>query len=38
MQTWLALPDGKEEIDPAFDHVPGDGLPLVEAAARRRGC
>ena len=37
MQTWLALPDGKEEIDPAFDHVPGAGLPLVEdggAAAR----
>ena len=30
MQTWLALPDGKEEIDPAFDHVPGAGLPLVE--------
>ena len=30
MQTWLALPDGREEIDPAFDHVPGDGLPLVE--------
>jgi redox-sensitive bicupin YhaK (pirin superfamily) len=30
MQTWLALPDGKEEIDPAFDHVPGSGLPLVE--------
>jgi redox-sensitive bicupin YhaK (pirin superfamily) len=30
MQTWLALPDGKEEIDPAFDHVPGGGLPLVE--------
>ena len=30
MQTWLALPDGKEELDPAFDHVPGDGLPLVE--------
>ena len=30
MQTWLALPDDKEEIDPAFDHVPGDGLPLVE--------
>jgi len=37
MQTWLALPDGKEELDPAFDHVPADGLPLVEsggAAAR----
>ena len=30
MQTWLALPDGKEEIDPAFDHVPADMLPLVE--------
>jgi redox-sensitive bicupin YhaK (pirin superfamily) len=30
MQTWLALPDGKEEIDPAFDHVPGAKLPLVE--------
>ena len=30
MQTWLALPDGKEEIDPAFDHVPGSGLPAVE--------
>jgi redox-sensitive bicupin YhaK (pirin superfamily) len=30
MQTWLALPDGKEEIDPAFEHVPMDELPLVE--------
>jgi hypothetical protein len=30
MQTWLALPDGKEEIDPAFEHVPMDDLPLVE--------
>jgi redox-sensitive bicupin YhaK (pirin superfamily) len=30
MQTWLALPDGKEEIDPAFEHVGGDALPLVE--------
>ena len=30
MQTWLALPDGKEEIDPAFDHVPGGELPIVE--------
>lgn len=30
MQTWLALPDGKEEIDPAFDHVPGSELPTVE--------
>lgn len=31
MQTWLALPDGKEEVDPAFDHVPADGLPVVES-------
>jgi redox-sensitive bicupin YhaK (pirin superfamily) len=30
MQTWLALPDGKEEIDPAFEHVAADVLPLVE--------
>ena len=30
MQTWLALPDGREEIDPAFDHVAADGLPLIE--------
>ena len=30
MQTWLALPDGGEEVDPAFDHVPGSGLPAVE--------
>ena len=35
MQTWLALPDGREEIDPAFDHVPGEGLPFVEAAGVR---
>ena len=35
MQTWLALPDGREEIDPGFDHVPGDGLPLVEDGGAR---
>ncbi len=28
MQTWLALPDGQEEIAPAFEAV--DGLPLLE--------
>jgi redox-sensitive bicupin YhaK (pirin superfamily) len=33
MQTWLALPDGREEVEPAFDHVPGGGLPLVEDGA-----
>jgi redox-sensitive bicupin YhaK (pirin superfamily) len=35
MQTWLALPDEREEVDPAFDHVPGDGLPFVEDGAAR---
>lgn len=30
IQTWLALPDGKEEIDPAFEHVARDDLPVVE--------
>lgn len=30
MQTWLALPDGKEEIAPAFEHIGADALPLIE--------
>lgn len=30
MQTWLALPDGKEEIDPAFEHVAAADLPVIE--------
>lgn len=30
MQTWLALPDGKEEINPAFESIASDGLPLIE--------
>jgi len=30
MQTWLALPDGREEVEPAFEHVDGSALPLVE--------
>jgi len=33
MQTWLALPDGREEMDPAFDHVAADSLPLVKDAS-----
>src|SRR5438067_10287710 len=35
MQTWLALPDGREEVAPAFDHVPGGELPLVEDGGAR---
>ena len=30
MQTWLALPDGQEEIDPAFESVAEDDLPMIE--------
>ena len=30
MQTWLALPDGREDVAPAFDHVAPDHLPLIE--------
>ena len=30
MQTWLALPDGREEMDPAFENVGEGELPLIE--------
>jgi redox-sensitive bicupin YhaK (pirin superfamily) len=30
IQTWLALPAAKEEMDPAFEHVAKEDLPLVE--------
>ncbi|VVT19970.1 pirin family protein [Erythrobacter sp. EC-HK427] len=33
MQTWLALPDGKEEIDPAFEAV--SDLPWIEGDGAR---
>ncbi|GMM94139.1 pirin family protein [Qipengyuania sp. MTN3-11] len=33
MQTWLALPDGREEIDPAFEAV--KDLPVVEDGSSR---
>ena len=29
MQTWLALPDGMEEMDPAFENVVEADLPLI---------
>ncbi len=29
MQTWLALPDGKEEIDPAFEQAKAYKLPII---------
>lgn len=30
LQTWLALPDGKEEIDPAFATTQAGDLPVLE--------
>ena len=30
IQTWLALPEDKEELDPAFEHVAADRLPVIE--------
>ncbi|MDF2494824.1 pirin family protein [Sphingomonas sp.] len=32
IQTWLALPDGREELDPAFEHVPAADLPVIEGS------
>jgi len=31
IQTWLALPDGREEIAPAFEHVPAADMPVIAA-------
>ena len=33
MQTWLALPDGKEEVEPAFEAI--SDLPIVEDSGAR---
>ncbi len=30
IQTWIALPDGQEEMAPAFEHVERADLPVVE--------
>jgi len=35
MQTWIALPDGREEVSPAFDHVPAAELPLIDDGRAR---
>jgi hypothetical protein len=35
IQTWIALPDGQEEIVPAFEHVPAAELPVLEAEGAR---
>ncbi|MDR6815563.1 redox-sensitive bicupin YhaK (pirin superfamily) [Neorhizobium sp. 2083] len=31
LQTWLALPDDKEEIDPTFAHTGKENMPLIDA-------
>ena len=30
IQTWVALPDGKEEIEPSFDNYHSDALPVFD--------
>lgn len=30
IQSWMALPDGQEETDPAFEHYPSDSLPQLD--------
>ncbi len=30
IQTWIALPVEKEEIEPRFEHYPADGIPAIE--------
>lgn len=35
IQTWLALPSAREEMDPAFEHVARDDLPVAENGGAR---
>lgn len=35
IQTWLALPERHEEMDPAFEHVPADDMPVIDHAGAR---
>ncbi|MDQ1158142.1 redox-sensitive bicupin YhaK (pirin superfamily) [Sphingomonas sp. SORGH_AS 950] len=30
IQTWLALPEAQEEIDPAFEHIGAEALPVIQ--------
>jgi len=32
IQTWMALPDSLQEIDPAFVHYPAEALPVHESS------
>ncbi len=35
IQTWLALPEAEEEMDPAFEHVAAEALPVIESGGAR---
>ena len=35
IQTWIALPEANEEMDPAFEHVEKAALPVVETNGAR---
>ncbi|MGE3397586.1 MAG: pirin family protein [Sphingomonas sp.] len=35
IQTWLALPSAREEIDPAFEHVAAADLPIIDGGGAR---
>src|SRR5690606_34914055 len=35
LQTWLALPDDREEIDPVFSHTGADVMPVIDSDGAR---
>lgn len=35
IQTWVALPDGREEMAPAFEHVGAERMPVIEGECAR---
>ena len=35
IQSWMALPDGEEERDPAFQHYPAEAIPEIEMGGVR---
>lgn len=36
LQSWVALPDGLEDVEPAFSHHPAATLPLIETPSGAR--
>jgi redox-sensitive bicupin YhaK (pirin superfamily) len=35
IQTWLALPEAKEEVAPGFEHIAAERLPIIEGEGVR---